>query len=121
MEIKSVAFNQVPTGLGIVMRACDLTTQENRDSFINGITDVLCNTGVLPKGTKPEDAWSELMTTTTPRRSSTEGGRCDLIMFCKPGTKFDMGRFAIVRIAELPDTSWIDDWKVNDYHQYNSF
>ena len=121
MEINFTTFDKVPNVEGIVMRGCALDTQEHRDGFINGITEVLCNTGVLPKGTKPEDAWGEVLSTTTPVRSATEGGRCDLIMTFKPGAPFNMGRFAVVRLTELPDTSWISDWRNNDYDFYKSF
>lgn len=120
MEINFKQFKEIPNVLGIVMRGCDLTTEENRQGFINGITAHLCDKGVLPEGTKPEDAWSEIASTTTPIRSSTEGGRCDLILICKEGAQFHMGKFAMVKLM-MPDTSWIEDWLVNDERFYSSF
>jgi len=119
MEILFKKFNEIQNVLGIVMRGCDLTTEENRQGFINWITEELCTQGVLPAGTKPEDAWSEIMSTTTPLRFPDQGGRCDLIMVCKEGAPFNIGRFAMVKLA-LPDTSWIEDWLVNDARFYES-
>lgn len=119
MEIQFTTFNKIPAVLGIVMRGCLLDTPEHQAGFIDGITNTLVEQGVLPKDTKPEDAWSDIMSTTTPVRSATEGGRTDLILICKEGAKFDLGRFAIVRF-QLPDTSWIMDWQANDHRFYNS-
>lgn len=113
MEINFTSFGKVPDVLGIVMRGCDLTTEENRQGFIDGITSHLCDEDVLPKGTKPEEAWDEVLSTTTPIRSADDGGRTDLILVCKKGAPFNLGRFAMVKLA-MPDTSWIEDWKRND-------
>jgi hypothetical protein len=121
MEITFTTFNRIPAVLGIVMRGCLLDTPENQAGFINGITDHLIEQKVLPEGTKPEDAWNDIMSTTTPRRPGKEedGGRTDLIMTCKEGAQFDLGRFAIVRL-QMPDTSWIMDWLNTDARHYET-
>lgn len=118
MEIVSTTFGELPaSALGIVMRGCDLTTQEHRDGFVNGITNFLIEKKVLPEGTTPEQAWSEAYTTTTPVQTAELGGRTDLILVCKEGTNFEMGRFAMAKL-QLPDTSWIEDFMVNDARDY---
>lgn len=126
MEIQQAQFKDIPNyAFGIVIRGCDLSTQEHRDGFINGVVGFLTEHGVIPKGTKPEQVFEKLLHTTTPKQfvygQGEVGGRNDLVYVFKetPEVQVNMGRFALVRL-HMPDCSWIEDWLVNDAKFYNS-
>lgn len=111
MEIQKSTFKDLPAqAAGIVVLGCDLSTQENRDGFINGITDFLKEGKVFDADIKPEDVWANLYETTT------TGGRTDLTFELKPEAKVNMGVFAMVRLQM--GEPWIEDFLVNYASQY---
>jgi hypothetical protein len=100
------------------MRACDLTTQEYCDGFLDFIFGEMVSKGVITPETKMEDIWEEAQYSFT-KVQGPEGSRCDLILIFKPDAKINIGRMAMLKIA-LPDVSWIEDWLVNDATLYHS-
>jgi hypothetical protein len=112
MEIKSSTFTEIPANsLGIVILGCDLSTKQNRDDFVNGVTHHLAECDVIVGDPIPEMVWKNIYQTTTPL------GRTDLIFECI-NDKFNIGQFAMARLS-LPDCSWIEDWLVNYADSYN--
>lgn len=115
MEIVKSTFKEIPgDAFGIVIMGCACETKEHEDGWINGVTNHLVEQGVLPEGTKAEDVWEHIYNTTT------TGGRNDIVYVAKKDSdKFNVGRFAIVRLM-MADCSWIEDWLVNYASHYGS-
>jgi hypothetical protein len=111
MEIVKSTFKEIPDVFGIVIMGCATDKKEYLDGWINGVTAYLVQQGVLPEGTTADQAWDNIFETTS------TGGRTDLIYIGKEGAPFNVGRFAIVRLA-MADCSWIEDWLVNYANHY---
>lgn len=114
MDMKQVQFEDVSTDkFALVFMGCCIDTEEQRQGFIKGLTDLLVRESVLPEGTTPEAAWesvSYLITT---------GGRRDILYVVNPGAPFRMGRLAGVR-HNVRDLKWVSDWKDFAGKQYLS-
>jgi len=105
MEMKQVQFDEVSADkFGVVMMGCVIDTDEQRQGFIRGMTDLLVRESVLPEGTTPSDAWESVSYLTS------TGGRHDVLYVARPGALFNMGRFTTVRLG-VRDLKWVSDWK----------
>jgi hypothetical protein len=113
MEIVKSTFKEIPDVFGVVITGCDTSKPEHLDGWINGVTAYLVEQGVLPEDTTADQAWANIYETTT------TGGRTDLIYVGKEDAKFNVGRFAIVRLG-MPDCKWIEDWLVNYASHYGT-
>jgi len=117
MQITTTTFKEVPANAaGIVILGCDVSTQENRDGFLNGVFEFLQEQNVIPKEAKIDEIFEQVLHTTS------TGGRNDLIYVVKEdvvkeGTRFNFGRMAMVRLG-MGDCSWIEDWLVNYASHY---
>jgi hypothetical protein len=120
MEIPFKNFAEIPDVGGFVIMGCDLSTEENRIGFAQGVTDFLAELGLFDKGTKHDEVFSEYF------QCRTTGGRTDMVYIFKIYTttegqesyKFHIGRMAMARLR-MRDCSWIEDWLVNYAKHYD--
>ncbi len=114
MEILEIKFNEVPENtFGIVITGADISQVDNKAGWVNGITNHLKERGAVLEVAlelPPEKLWEDI------RYATTTGGRTDLI-FIGDSIKFDIGRFAMVRL-QMSDCSWVEDWLINYASHY---
>jgi hypothetical protein len=114
MQATHTTFSEIDVEkFGIVIVGAAVT-EGNDTKWIEGITESLCENGVLPEGTKPEAVWESAVYTTS------TGGRHDLVLYAKDAEGFAIGIMALWRLSFAGQVSWIDDWKVNyaDHYGY---
>jgi len=112
-EIDFVEFEEEITGTpqfdeGLVLLGCD--DSEGMEPFITGISEFLKKQEVTPTD-DPDELWDKAY------KLTTTGERHDLALTFQSG-KFNMGKFAIVRLGMGGGTAWISDYLDNyaDHH-----
>jgi len=101
LQVKEINFNDIdPNKEGIVLLGAGGDLRE----WINGVTDMLNKEGMVQGS--PNDLWAGAYALTT------QGGRTDLVLPFKPGSKINIGKLAMWRLR-FGDCSWISDYVEN--------
>jgi len=114
MNIDEMKFEDVPAdAFGIVLLGCTIDTPQQQQDWVNGITEFLNENEVVTESfsnVSSEHLWESIT------YSTSTGGRTDLTFIGDPA-RFNIGRFAMVRIA-MTNCSWVEDWLVNYADDY---
>jgi hypothetical protein len=118
MNITPIAKNELRElskncGLAMVMLACDISTEENKNGFLEEFANFLAEEGATLNGKKTADTlFSEVRVY---ENTSARPRRTDLIYVVKDGA-FNMGRLPVVRMKMGSQLKWFDDYLDNGLH-----